>query len=144
MRQIRQAIENDLAAIKRIADANKSTLGFVMRPALQMALAYHWLLIAEQDNQIVAFCNYRHRRDGQTTIYEICVVEAHRGTGIGRALIDALLPECLSCVRLKAIVGISANEFYQHMGFVLLGVEEGRKRPLNIWHLAIGKERLFP
>ena len=130
---IRKATQDDLSAIKQIADANKATLGFVMRPALQEAIARHWLLVASMDNEIVGFCNYRHRRDGQTTVYEICVSEAHRGKGIGRALITTLAQECQSCIRLKAIVDVPANRFYEHIGFVLVGVEVGRKRQLNVW-----------
>lgn len=134
---IRYATIPDLDAIKGLADANKGTLGFVLRPALLEAIAHRWVLVAEQDSQIVGFCNFRHRRDGQTTIYEICVAEAHRGTGIGRALITALCQECTSCIRLKAVVGIPANEFYQRMGFVLESVQSGKKRSLNVWRLDV-------
>jgi N-acetylglutamate synthase-like GNAT family acetyltransferase len=130
---IRKASLSDLDAIKHIADTNKDTIGFVMRPALQMALAKHWLLVAEQEGRIIGFCNYRHCRNGQTTIYELCVSEQYRRQGIGRALVEAVAGECVSYIQLKAVATILANDFYKHLGFVLVGQEQGRKRPLNVW-----------
>jgi len=127
----------DLDAIKRIADANKDTLGFVLRPALAENIARQWVLVAEEGSRILGFCNFRHRRDGQTTIYEICVSKDERGCGIGRAMIEALVKECHSCIRLKAMQGTAANGFYQHLGFELVGTEQGKKRALNVWTISI-------
>ena len=135
--QVRKASHADLDGIKAIADANKDTLGFVLRPALAENIARQWVLVAESNSRILGFCNFRHRRDRQTTIYEICVSQGYRGQGIGRAMIEALAKECQSCIRLKAMQGIAANDFYRHLGFQLVGTEQGKKRVLNLWILSI-------
>jgi ribosomal protein S18 acetylase RimI-like enzyme len=136
---IRKAIFSDIDSIKRIADANRDTLGFVMRPALLENIARGWVLIAESDTQIVGFVNYRHRRDAQTTIYEMCVAQEWRGQGLGKKLLDALKQEAIhhgkAYIQLKAISTITANDFYRHYGFKLIGTEPGRKQLLHVWRL---------
>src|SRR5436305_96654 len=91
--EIRKGTLDDISAIKKIADANKDTLCFVMRPALQFSIEKSWLLVTERKSQIIGFVNYRHRRDDQTTIYEICIEQASRSQGIGRQLIDVVATE---------------------------------------------------
>jgi len=130
---IRKATLADLDRIKAIADANRATLGFVLRASLAEQVARQWIVVVEEGGSIVGFVNYRHRLDRQTTIYEICVAKDSRGRGNGRAMIEALVQECQSCIRLKAMQGIAANGFYEHLGFVLEGQEQGRKRILNRW-----------
>jgi len=131
---IRHAQPQDIDAIKAIADTNKHTLGFVLRPALLENIAKQWVLVAEIDTAIVGFLNYRHRKDRQTTIYEICVAEGHRGYGIGRLLINALKAES-HVIILKCPSDIKANGFYAHLGFHLDRMEPGKRRTLNVWRL---------
>ena len=142
---IRRAEIQDLTGIKRLADNNRTTLGFVLRPALMAGIKQGWLLIAEQTNgELLGFIHYRHRRDMQTTLYEICVVQSFRRRGVGRALVEALAREAAqlrkTCIQLRAPVGIAANAFYQMTGFVLNRTESGRKRPLNVWQYSIYRE----
>ncbi len=139
---IRKAEIQDLAAIKQLADDNRPTLGFVLRPALLAGIKQGWLLIAEQTNgELLGFIHYRHRRDMQTTLYEICVVQSFRRRGVGRALVKALAREAAqlrkNCIQLRAPVGIAANAFYQMTGFALDRTESGRKRQLNVWRYPI-------
>jgi len=137
---IRKATLQDIDAIKRIADANRETLGFVLRPALQENIEHSWGLVTEIGGQIVGFVNYRHRRDNQTTVYEICVAKEMRGQGIGQALIDALRQEAVSFrkahIQLKVIVGIPANGFYEKCGFSLVDTLAGKRYKLNVWRLS--------
>lgn len=139
---IRKATPEDISAIKVIADKNKDTLGFVLRSTLLENIARSWVLVADVGGQVVGFVNYRHRRDEQTTIYEICVARAYRGQGIGQALVGALTQESVSqgkvFIQLKAITTIPANRFYERYGFTVLRVESGRKQPLNVWRLGVG------
>lgn len=143
---IRKATLEDIPSIKKIADANKNTLGFVMSPALAENIARGWGLVqvcAEcEPHKVVAFVNYRHRKDSQTTIYEICIAEDHRQRGVGRILLDALVQEAKergkSFIQLKAIATIPANDFYRHYGFQLVGTEIGRKQLLNVWRFGVG------
>jgi ribosomal protein S18 acetylase RimI-like enzyme len=145
--RVRKACMEDLDAIKSLADANKVALGFVLRPALAAGVQRGWLLVAERAGQVaeqphvIGFVHYRHRRDAQTTLYEICVEEAWRGNGVGRALVRALLVESAArgkvCIRLKAPSDLPANKFYQQLGFTLADTEQGKRRQLNTWEIRL-------
>jgi len=138
---IRKATLQDLEAIKQIADANKKAIGFVLRPALAQNIGRGWVLVAEKDGLVIGFANYRHRRDEQTTLYEICVAEEHRGNGVGKALLEALIEEghCLGKerLRLKCPVGNEANAFYANLGFEQAGRERGKNKELILWEKSL-------
>lgn len=127
---IRFAVESDLPAIKKIANQYKDELGFVMLPALRKAIKKRELYVAEYGGYIVGFCNWHRRRDGWSTIYEIAVRRDYVGQKIGRALLEAVpAPR-----RLKTTVDNEiANCFYSKAGMLLEAVEQGKKRPLNVW-----------
>lgn len=140
--QVRKAETNDLDSIKALADANRKTLGFVLRATLAVGIQRNWMLVAESSNCVlIGFVHYRHRQNSQTTLYEICVHEAYRYNGFGRALIQALVKESTTLgkadIYLKAPINIPANEFYRNMGFTSVGVDPGKKRVLRIWHYPI-------
>lgn len=128
---IRFAIENDIDAIKRIANQYKNELGFVSSASLKTGIKRRSLLVAEYNGYIVGFCNYWARRDGTQTIYEIAVDKSRQGEGIGRAFIAAIPKP----IQLKCTVDNKANQFYDRLGFRLTETVEGRKRPLNVWKL---------
>ena len=139
---IRKATDGDLDAIKRLADRHKTELGFILRPALAKAIADRELFVAEvPQGPIVGFVHYHHRRDQQTTLYHIVVNEAFRRLGVGQALVHALSKEAerrgKTVVLLKCPQNLSANHFYQKIGFTLSVVEEGKRRPLNVWTLSV-------
>lgn len=144
---IRKADSADLDAIKQLADKNRATLGFVLRPALAAGIEQGWVMVAEKiSGELVGFVHFRHRRNQQTTLYEICIAEEHRTKGVGRQLVNALVIEATAlgkaCIQLRAPVDIPANAFYRTIGFVLDRTEPGRKRPVNVWEYAInGKIR---
>lgn len=128
----------DVPAIKVIADAHRNEVGFVMRPTLELAATHDRLLVVENNaGLIVGFCNYRHckRFPGRTTVYEIAA--AFYRQGIGQLLITSLLQEAKAhqqiYIYLKCVQGLASNDFYRKMGFSLVGVETGKKRPLNVW-----------
>ena len=136
---VRRAGDGDLGAVKRIADANKLALGFVTRATLAAGMRHGWLAVAESAGQVVGFVHYRHRKDSQTTLYEICVVEDWRRKGVGHLLLRALVAECASLqkasLRLKCPQDLQANKFYERLGFLLAGTESGKVRTLNVWEL---------
>jgi N-acetylglutamate synthase-like GNAT family acetyltransferase len=136
---IRHALTEDLDAIKKLADSNKDSIGFVMRSALAFGIEHRWLLVAEHNGQVTGFAHYRHRRDQQSTLYELCVREESRGQQIGKMLINALLEEARAqgktCLLLKTPTDLQANGFYKHLGFVKREVQPGKKRDLNVWEM---------
>lgn len=128
---IRFAIEDDLPHIKKLANQYKQELGFVMLPALRESMARRSLIVATYAGRVVGFVNYRACRDGWQTIYEIAVDRARRGEHIGAGLLAAV-PQP---IRLKCTTDNQTNQFYEAQGFNHAGVEEGRKRRLNLWQL---------
>ncbi|GIK42763.1 MAG: hypothetical protein BroJett011_65960 [Chloroflexota bacterium] len=127
----------DIGGIKQIADAHRNELGFVRRPALIEAIDRSEILIAKQNGNIVGFVEYRHRRDEQTTLYNIAVMPENRHTGIGRKLFQALVKEAekrdKSHILLKCPEELAANKFYRALGLHLTELEPGKQRRLNIW-----------
>lgn len=128
---------------KRIASQFKNELGFVNSAALQ---------VSEDKGQLevikgVGFCNYHHRRDGQTTIYEIAVGKNHQRTGWGRLLFYRVLCAAIEhsqrCIVAKCPEDLPSNSFYEHLGFKLMNVLPGRKRRLNCWKYEIKLPLLF-
>jgi len=141
---IRHAEASDLKAIKRIADSNREALGFVPRPKIEEAIVANRVLIAIDSGgkKTVAFVIYRHRKtDKQTTVYDICVEEAARKQGVGRLLLQKLYDECSNLdrdfIQLKCPIDLSANFFYDSVGFYKFCSEEGKRRRLNVWRLDV-------
>ena len=100
------------------------------------------LLIAlDAEGQVVGFNQYRHRKDQQTTLYNIVVAEDLRRSGIGSALLDELCTDATSAgkktIFLKCPQELPSNRFYESYGFTLLDVEKGKNRPLSIWQLQL-------
>ena len=135
--QVRWAQEKDVEAVKRLADENRSALGFVVRASLEERVHKGGLLVAEQHGALVGFVSFHHRRDGWTTIHELCVGDGNRCRGLGRALVLQVEQEALckrqNGVRLKCPLDLPANGFYARLGFTRVGIEEGKRRPLAIW-----------
>src|SRR5690349_11765266 len=94
---IEQANIGDLESIKKLCDAHRTELGFVMRPSLETSIKEKEVLIARDpssdDQSCVGFVDYHHRRDKQSTLYHLAVVQGVRMSGVGRALVLALYDE---------------------------------------------------
>jgi len=135
--KVRWAYEKDMDAVKRLADDNRNALGFVVRTSLEEQACRRELLIAEQQGRVIGFVSLHHRRDGWTTIHELCVTEGSRRRGMGRALVEAVEDDALRAnqngIRLKCPLDLPANGFYARLGFTRVAIEEGRRRPLAIW-----------
>jgi N-acetylglutamate synthase-like GNAT family acetyltransferase len=135
--QVRWAQEKDVEAVKRLTDENRGAFGFVVRASLEERVRKGGLLVAEQQRALVGFVSFHHRRDGWTTIHELCTRAENRKRGVGRALVQQVEQEALhkrqNGVRLKCPLDLPANGFYARLGFTRIGIEEGKRRPLAIW-----------
>ncbi|MCK9345272.1 MAG: GNAT family N-acetyltransferase [Candidatus Pacebacteria bacterium] len=130
MVNVRIAYPEDLPAIKKIADANKKEIGFIVRPIFEESIQNQELFVAcKLNGEIVGFVRWHHRRDEWNTVYEICVRNDSRRDGIGKLLL-AQIPKP---IQLKCPVDNASNKFYEHIGFSLISKEQGRKRMLNLW-----------
>jgi hypothetical protein len=123
MMGVRLATAGDLDWIKAMADRHRRELGFVLRPALADGIARGEVLVGDG-----GFCHYHRRRDDWHTVYEL--VSERPGTG------SALLAAVPRPVRLKCPAGLAANGFYSRQGGVLVAVQPGVLRPLNVWEWA--------
>ncbi len=146
--EVRKAVLEDLVNVKRLADAHRHELGFVLLPSLREQIERGEMLVAEQDDDLVGFVDYHRRRDGQITLYHIAVVPLARAQGVGRALVEALErvghETGTSRIALKCPVDLPANAFYQAYGFQLAETLNGRKRGLQVWVLKIGDKEAKP
>lgn len=132
MHHIRKATNSDLLSIKRIARMYKSELGFVMDVKLKEAIRKSCLLVAVASGEIVGFAMYYARRDRWQTLHAIAVHPDYRNRGIGYQL----FLEIPCPIRLKCTVdNHRANRFYSVIGMECVAVEDGRKRPLNVYEL---------
>jgi GNAT superfamily N-acetyltransferase len=138
---LRQATLADLDTIKSLADDHRSELGFVLRPALARSIERSELVVATNTTDLIAFVEYHHRRDAQTTLYHIVVAPDYHRQGIGRWLIERLADEARAAgkeiIALKCPANLPANDFYAHTGWSLAGSEPGKRRPLNLWQLPL-------
>lgn len=96
------------------------------------------LFISIDNNQIIGFINYRHRRDEQTTIYEVCVENKYRLQGYGTALINSVIHESLALdkkhIQLKCPADLDANIFYFNLGFIIKSTKEKTNfKKLILW-----------
>jgi N-acetylglutamate synthase-like GNAT family acetyltransferase len=139
---VRSAVPADLAAIKKIADANKLALGFLPRPKVSEAIQQKRVLVLQTECELVGFVIYRHRKtDNQTTLSDICITEKWRGCKGGQTLVRSLIEDCIGhgheFILLKCPADLPANFFYEKLGFTRVRVDDGRRRPLSIWRLDI-------
>lgn len=151
MERVRQAESKDLEAIKRIADDNRDALGFVLRARLESRICQRELLVKECDGQIAGFVTFHHRKDGWTTIHELCVHQKFQGNGVGRTLVEEVARAAQGAgqkgVRLKCPIDLPSNGFYARLGFSRVAIEnaENGKRPLAVWEMRVGQvERRRP
>lgn len=128
---------------KEVAAQLWRELGFVNRAALE---------VAEKRGSLecipgIGFANFHHRRDYQTTIYEIGVNRLLQRQGWGRLLFYRVLCSAIEnkCNRIvaKCPENLPSNGFYEHLGFSLLRAEQGKKRKLNVWQYSIKLPLLF-
>lgn len=139
--EVRKSTACDLDGVKQLADQYRNELGFVLRPALAKSIADQEIFVALTDHVLIGFIHYHHRRDLQTTLYHIAVVPEEHMRGIGRKMIDQLCNEAnhmgQSNITLKCPINLAANKFYERCGFVLISVEPGKHRQLNVWQLEL-------
>lgn len=135
--KVRWAQDGDIPSVKRLADDKRAALGFVVWASLEERVRHRGLFVGECQDEVVGFVCFHHRRDGWTTIRELCVAEPHRCRGIGPALVAAVQDDALRVgqegIRLKCPLDLPANGFYAQLGFTRVALEEGKRRPLAVW-----------
>lgn len=139
---LRKATAEDLDTLKHLVDRHKNELGFVIRSALERSIQLSEIIVAINTDDILAgFTQYHHRKDGQTTLYNIVVDKNYQRQGIGKRMIDKLKAEAKErqqhFILLKCPEELPSNEFYRNYGFTLSEIEKGKKKPLSIWRIDV-------
>jgi ribosomal protein S18 acetylase RimI-like enzyme len=139
--------KNHINDMKLLADANRNSISFMTRKKFEEIVDQQRAFVSLFDDTVIGFVVFRHRKlDLQTTLSEICVQHKYRGQGIGTDLIQLLIRDCnqkkRDFIQLKCPIDLPANKFYEHLGFDLHMTEDGRKRKLNVWRLAIAARRV--
>jgi ribosomal protein S18 acetylase RimI-like enzyme len=118
--RVRPARQEDISCIKKLVDVrpNKRWLGFVSTAYMASSIAAGELHVATSGRAVVGFIRWHRRRDGWTSIYEICVDERYRQRGVGRKLVDILGK---GPVRLKCHWDNQACVFYRRLMFSKTG-----------------------
>lgn len=133
MIKVRPAREADILHVKKLVDIrpNKRWLGFVSTAYMASSIAAGELHVATSGPAAVGFIRWHRRRDGWTTVYEICVDERYRQLGIGEQLMAVAGNGPL---RLKCHWDNPACGFYLRLGFTKNGeyVTKGGKL-LNVF-----------
>ncbi len=134
---IRKAKPTDIDAIKEIADAHRRELGFVRRPSLIESINRHEVFVAQNGDGLVGFMEFHHRRDSQTTLYNVVVNNNYRREGIGHLLMHNLEKDAINqkkgVILLKCPEELPANAFYARLNYTLTRTDSGKSRQLNIW-----------
>lgn len=126
---------------KRVFRPNSKYVGFVMKVSLSESAQRGTLLISETNGEIDGAINYRITLKGYLTIYEIATSPSAVGRGVGTQMIDQLKSLGID-IKLKVTEdNVVAHNFYEKVGFVLVGREQGRKRPLRVYMWSSGKQR---
>ncbi|MFZ5481171.1 MAG: GNAT family N-acetyltransferase [Myxococcota bacterium] len=125
---------DDVFAIYR---RHSGTLGFLPRGAFEEFAADGHILVATEGEGPVGYVTYRVGGD-EAVIVHFCVDEAHRGKGIARTLMDALVREVqgLRAIRLSCRKDYDANALWPRLGFVCESERPGRgadAAPLLLW-----------
>ena len=150
--QVRPARPDDAEPIRAIynAEVTGSTVTFDLVPRsledqqrwLQARSGAHAVLVAESDGEVVGFASlspYRDRPAYATTVEDsVYVRHDQRGTGVGRALLEALVATArrhgFHTVVARIVGGHDASiALHRAVGFELVGVEREVGRKLGRW-----------
>lgn len=137
-------MNNLIMSAKKIASQFSQELGFVNSAFLQEQLAKNELIVLEN----IGFINFHHRKDNQTTIYEIAVTKEYHRQGYGKLLFFKVLCSAIdnnkTFIQLKVTFdNLNAQSFYQKIGFKKVGEEQGKKRRLFVYRYDIKLPFLF-
>ena len=95
----------------------------------QMVEEHHQFLIVEQEEEAIGFASWSAATEpGIFKLHKIYVLPGRQGKGLGRTLLqfifDAIRPEGAISLRLNVNRYNKARQFYERMGFVVIGEED--------------------
>jgi ribosomal protein S18 acetylase RimI-like enzyme len=141
----------DMKPIKKVTNSKANRLIFKVLPinlrqaieegaaaAAQKRKSRHDLIVAvDTKDAVIGFGRIYHRLDGQSTIHEIGLEEAHQGKGLGRALMERMIRLAKArrqdFVLVKTLEEGKSRGFYRKLGFRCIGQEMAKVRMLKLY-----------
>lgn len=127
---------------------NSSTLGFFPEGAFKDYLENNWIIVAtDKKKEFLGYLAYR-TSGPEVSVVHLCVEEAHRGKGIPKELMDALVAKTLhyNAIKLKCRRDYNASKLWPRLGFRAAGEVTGRSAkgtPLTVWRRDNDHPNLF-
>lgn len=141
MTTVEFASPNDLDELKRIAHRFRKELGYIIGPILKQGIAERRIVVARVQGVLAGFIHFRHKKDLTTKIYQICVETSCQRSGVGTAMMEAIVNEAREkqqhLVSLYCPEDLDANKFYESNSFARTLMFPGRKRSLVEWTKAL-------
>ena len=137
-----------LEEVIALGDLNNKTLGFLPYAGFRTAAAEDRIAVAHaEDGTVIGYCLFDLPRE-VVRLVQVCVSDAGRGTGLARALVDAVsarYPGRLGLV-LKCRADWPADSMWPKLDFVAQTQVPGRSKknhPLTVWWRSHGHADLF-
>ena len=135
--------------VVQLGDANSRTLGHLPYAAIEDAATKGGVLGYVQNGTVEAYALFARRvRSGRVSLTHLCVGAEHRGSGIARALLGAIVERNPNSagIRLSCRKDYDAHNMWPRLGFEKWGEQRGRSKaghPLVVWWKPIAALSLF-
>lgn len=135
--------------VVELGDANSRTLGHLPYAAIEDAATKGGILGYVRNGTVEAYALFARRvRSGRVSLTHLCVGTEHRGSGIARALVDAIVERNPNSagIRLSCRKDYDAHNMWPNLGFEKWGEKRGRSKaghPLVVWWKPIAALSLF-
>lgn len=119
----------ELDQVLRLYRANKATLGFLPKGALDEFVEEGCVLVALVEQVVVGYLAYRIS-GSSAKIVHLCVDSDARGTGVAQALANELFRDTatLQDIRLLCRADYELTDFWPRLGFVCVNEKPGRSK----------------
>ncbi|WP_420621821.1 GNAT family N-acetyltransferase [Candidatus Poriferisodalis sp.] len=135
--------------VVELSDANTKTLGMLPYAVIREAAADRRVFAYVSAGVVQGYALFSRRvRTGDISLTHLCVGQQHRGGGIARSLVEAIVerhPQRAG-IRLSCRTDYDADGMWPELGFTKLGERPGRSRaglPLAVWWRTIAAPSLF-
>ncbi|MBX2999274.1 MAG: GNAT family N-acetyltransferase [Caldilineaceae bacterium] len=139
-----------LNEVIRLADENSNTLGFMPRDAFSQHAQNGRILVALQDSEVLGYLLYGvNSKASLIYITHLCVDQKHRGSGVARALFEALVAKTrqdFRAIRVRCRRDYEVNKIWPKLGFHPPTEIPGRSQKgslLTVWWFDFGHPTLF-
>ena len=127
---IRKAKLHDVPRIKKLLGFYSSRGLLLDRPLAKIHQGLRDFFVAENDSELLGCCSLHLCWDNLGEIRSLAVKEENKGTGIGKALVEACLKEAKELELKKVFTLTYVPDFFKKLGF-----EEVDKKelPQTVW-----------